>query len=124
MVHEIQVSQYKTIPSSIKLGTFDSYGTEKMHFTFGSGRENLAVYATFTAPNGKSVQTAVSHDGNTDVPAEATAEQAGQGEIVLVGKAAEQAAKEEAARRDAAEKMAVQVIYTAMMTDTLLAQEG
>ena len=39
-------------------------------------------------------------------------------------KAAEQAAKEEAARRDAAEKMAAQVTYTAMMTDTLLAQEG
>lgn len=42
--HEIQVSQYKTIPSSIKLGTFDSYGTEKLHFTFGSGWEDLAVY--------------------------------------------------------------------------------
>lgn len=39
-------------------------------------------------------------------------------------KAAEQAAKEEAARRDAAEKLNAQVIYTAMMTDTLLAQEG
>ena len=39
-------------------------------------------------------------------------------------KASEQAAKEEAARRDAAEKMAAQVTYTAMMTDTLLAQEG
>lgn len=87
MTHEIQVSRYKTIPSSIKLGTFDSYGTEKIHFTFGSGWENLAVYATFTAPNGKSVQTDVDIDGNTNVPPEATAEQAGQGEIVLVGKA-------------------------------------
>lgn len=38
--------------------------------------------------------------------------------------AAEQAAKEEAARRDAAEKLNAQVTYTAMMTDTLLAQEG
>ena len=39
--------------------------------------------------------------------------------------AAERADKEEeAARRDAAEKMAAQVTYTAMMTDTLLAQEG
>ena len=87
MVHEIQVSQYKTVPSSIKLGTFDSYGTEKIHFAFGSGWENLAVYATFTAPNGKSVQADVDLDGYADVPAEATAEQAGQGEIVLVGKA-------------------------------------
>jgi hypothetical protein len=87
MTHEIQVSQYKTIPSNIKLGTFDSYGTEKLHFTFGSGWENLAVYATFTAPNGKSVQADVDIDGNTDVPPEATAEQAGQGEIVLIGKA-------------------------------------
>ena len=87
MVHEIQVSQYKTVPSSIKLGTFDSYGTEQLHFTFGSGWEDLAVYATFTAPNGKSVQTAVDLDGYTDVPAEATAGEAGQGEIVLIGKA-------------------------------------
>lgn len=39
-------------------------------------------------------------------------------------KAAEQAAKEEEARRDAAEKLNAQVTYTAMMTDTLLAQEG
>lgn len=87
MVHEIQVSQYKTTPSSIKLGTFDSYGTEKLHFTFGSGWEDLAAYTTFTAPTGKSVQTAVDLEGNTDVPPEATAGEAGQGEIVLIGKA-------------------------------------
>lgn len=87
MVHEIQVIQYKTIPSNIKLGTFDSYGTEQLHFTFGSGWKDLAVYATFTAPNGKSTQTAVDLEGYTDVPAEATAGEAGQGEIVLIGKA-------------------------------------
>ena len=39
-------------------------------------------------------------------------------------KASEKAAKEEEARRDAAEKLNAQVTYTAMMTDTLLAQEG
>lgn len=39
-------------------------------------------------------------------------------------KAAEQAAKEEAARRDAAEKLNAQVTYTAMMTDTMLPEEG
>lgn len=39
-------------------------------------------------------------------------------------KAAEQAAKDEAARRDAAEKLNAQVTYTAMMTDTMLPQEG
>lgn len=39
-------------------------------------------------------------------------------------KDAEEAAKEEAARRDAAEKLNAQVTYTAMMTDTLLAEEG
>lgn len=38
--------------------------------------------------------------------------------------AAEAAAKEEAARRDAAEKLNAQVTYTAMMTDTMLPQEG
>ena len=39
-------------------------------------------------------------------------------------KAAEQAAKEEAARRDAADKLNAQVTYTAMMTDTMLPEEG
>lgn len=39
-------------------------------------------------------------------------------------KAAEEAAKEEAARRDAAEKLAAQVTYTAMMTNTLLAEDS
>lgn len=38
--------------------------------------------------------------------------------------AAEQAAKEEADRRDAAEKLNAQVTYTAMMTDTMLPEEG
>lgn len=38
--------------------------------------------------------------------------------------AAEQAAKEEAARRDASEKLNAQVTYTAMMTDTMLPEEG
>ena len=38
--------------------------------------------------------------------------------------ASDAAAKEEEARRDAAEKLNAQVTYTAMMTDTLLAQEG
>ena len=39
-------------------------------------------------------------------------------------KAAEQATKEEAARRDAVEKLNAQVTYTAMMTDTMLPEEG
>lgn len=39
-------------------------------------------------------------------------------------KAAKKSEKAEAARRDAAEKLNAQVTYTAMMTDTLLAQEG
>ena len=51
-------------------------------------------------------------------------EQAEKAAADAAAKAAEQAAKEEAARRDAAEKLNAQVTYTAMMTDTLLAQEG
>ena len=51
-------------------------------------------------------------------------EQAEKAAAEAAAKAAEQAAKAEAARRDAAEKMNAQVTYTAMMTDTLLSQEG
>lgn len=50
--------------------------------------------------------------------------EAEKSEAEAIAKSAEQAAKEEAARRDAAEKLNAQVTYTAMMTDTLLAQEG
>lgn len=39
-------------------------------------------------------------------------------------KSAEQAAKEEEARRDAAEKLNAQVTYTAMMTGTMLPEDG
>ena len=51
-------------------------------------------------------------------------EQAEKAAADAAAKDAEQAAKEDAARRDAAEKMAAQVTYTAMMTDTMLPQEG
>ena len=51
-------------------------------------------------------------------------EQAEKAAAEAAAKAAEQAAKAEAARRDAAEKLNAQVTYTAMMTDTLLAEEG
>lgn len=50
--------------------------------------------------------------------------EAEKSEAEAIAKSAEQAAKEEAARRDATEKLNAQVTYTAMMTDTLLAQEG
>ena len=56
-----------------------------------------------------------------EIAAKAEAEKAA---AEVAAKAAEQAAKEEAARRDAAEKLNAQVTYTAMMTDTLLPEEG
>lgn len=56
-----------------------------------------------------------------EIAAKAEAEKAA---AEAAAKAAEQAAKEEAARRDAAEKLNAQVTYTAMMTDTMLPQEG
>lgn len=51
-------------------------------------------------------------------------EQAEKDAVEAAAKSAEQAAKEEEARHDAAEKLNAQVTYTAMMTDTLLAQES
>lgn len=56
-----------------------------------------------------------------EIAAKAQAEKAA---AEAAAKAAEQAAQEETARRDAAEKLNAQVTYTAMMTDTLLAEEG
>ena len=51
-------------------------------------------------------------------------EQAEKAAAKAAAKAAEQAVKAEAASRDAAEKLNAQVTYTAMMTDTLLAEEN
>lgn len=56
-----------------------------------------------------------------EIAAKAEAEKAA---AEAAAKAAEQAAKKEAARRDAAEKLNAQVTYTAMMTDTMLPEEG
>lgn len=56
-----------------------------------------------------------------EIAAKAEAEKAA---AEAAAKAAEQAAKETAARRDAAEKLTAQVTYTAMMTDTMLPEEG
>ena len=56
-----------------------------------------------------------------EIAAKAEAEKAA---AEAAAKAAEQAAKEEATRRDAAEKLNAQVTYTAMMTDTMLPEEG
>ena len=51
-------------------------------------------------------------------------EQAEKAAADAADNAAEQSAKEEAALRDAAEKLNAQVTYTAMMTDTMLPEEG
>ena len=51
-------------------------------------------------------------------------EQAEKAAADAAAKAAEQAAKEAADRRDASEKLNAQVTYTAMMTDTMLPEEG
>lgn len=54
----------------------------------------------------------------------AAAEAAEKAAAEAAAKAAEQAAQEQAARRDAAEKMVAQLTYTAMITDTMLPEEG
>lgn len=60
-----------------------------------------------------------------EIAAKAEAEKAAaEAAAEAAAKAAEQAAKEAAARRDAAEKLNAQVTYTAMMTDTMLPEEG
>lgn len=56
--------------------------------------------------------------------AKATAEKAAEAAAIAAAKAAEEAAQEEAARRDAAERINAQLTYTAMMTDTMLPEEG
>jgi multidrug efflux pump subunit AcrA (membrane-fusion protein) len=61
---------------------------------------------------------------DTELAEMAAKAQAEKAAADAAAKAAEQAAKEAEDRRDASEKLNAQVTYTAMMTDTMLPEEG
>nr|DAU14329.1 MAG TPA: hypothetical protein [Caudoviricetes sp.] len=85
MTHEVVLHGYNVKPSSLQLGTFDSYGIEKIHVTADDEWAGLDILAVFHAPNGTATKVVVGADGMLAVPPEATAKQADVGRIVFVG---------------------------------------
>lgn len=86
-------------------------------------RQEITTPAQAAYDEYEEVQRYVLYTG-TELAEIAEKEQAGKAAAEAAAKAAEQAAKEAADRRDAAEKLNAQVTYTAMMTDTMLPEEG
>ena len=85
MTHEVVLHGYNVKPGSLQLGTFDSYGIEKIHVTADDEWAGLNILAVFHAPNGTATKVVVGADGMLAVPPEATAKQAGGGRIVFAG---------------------------------------
>ena len=85
MTHEVVLQWYNVKPGSLQLGTFDSYGIEKIHVTADDEWAGLEILAVFHAPGGTSTKVVVGADGMLAVPPEATAKQAGGGRIVFAG---------------------------------------
>lgn len=85
MTHEVVLHGYNVKPGSLQLGTFDSYGIEKIHVTADDEWAGLDILAVFHAPDGTATKVVAGADGMLAVPPEATAKQAGNGRIVFVG---------------------------------------
>lgn len=84
MTHEVVLQGYNVKPGSLQLGTFDSYGIEKIHVTADDSWDGLAIVVTFNPPEGDAVEVRVPADGTVDVPPEATTYE-GKGTIVFCG---------------------------------------
>ena len=85
MTHEVVLQGYNVKPGSLQLGTFDSYGIEKINVTADDEWAGLDILAVFHAPDGTATKVVAGADGMLAVPPEATAKQAGVGRIVFVG---------------------------------------
>lgn len=84
MTHEVVLQGYNVKPGSLQLGTFDSYGIEKIHVTADDSWDGLAIVVTFNPPEGDAVEVRVPADDTVDVPPEATTYE-GKGTIVFCG---------------------------------------
>lgn len=86
--HDIYLNGYKavTFESPLRLGTYDSYGNERIRVLCSPEWDGLTIVATFKAAS--AVEVLVDADGMLDVPPEATATQqaaAGRCALTFVG---------------------------------------
>lgn len=87
LIHEISLTGYKatSTASTLDLGTWGSYGIEKLHLTLDAAWQNLTITAFFNVKGEVVAKTVVGKDGYADVPWEATKENTFAGRIVFEG---------------------------------------
>nr|DAI06136.1 MAG TPA: hypothetical protein [Ackermannviridae sp.] len=86
IIHEISLSGYKaTSDGMLDLGTWGSYGVEKLHCTFDEAWRELTITAFFNVKGEVVGKSLVGKDGYADVPWEATKENTFAGRIVFEG---------------------------------------
>lgn len=87
IIHEINLAGYKATSTGgmLDLGTWGSYGIEKLHLTLDAAWQDLTITAFFNV-NGKVVaKKVVGKDGYADVPWEATKESTFSGCLAFEG---------------------------------------
>lgn len=87
IIHEISLAGYKATSTGgmLDLGTWGSYGIEKLHLTLDAAWQDLTITAFFNV-NGKVVaKKVVGKDGYADVPWEATKENTFSGCLAFEG---------------------------------------
>lgn len=87
LIHEISLTWYKATSTAgtLDLGTWGSYGIEKLHLTLDAAWQNLTITAFFNVKGEVVAKTVVGKDGYADVPWEATKENTFAGRIVFEG---------------------------------------
>lgn len=87
IIHEISLVGYKAASAGgmLDLGTWGSYGIEKLHLTLDAAWQDLTITAFFNVKGKVVAKKVVGKDGYADVPWEATKESTFAGRIVFDG---------------------------------------
>ena len=87
IIHEISLAGYKATSTGgmLDLGTWGSYGIEKLHLTLDAAWQDLTITAFFNVKGKVVAKNVVGKDGYADVPWEATKESTFAGRIVFEG---------------------------------------
>lgn len=87
IIHEISLAGYKATSTGgmLDLGTWGSYGIEKLHLTLDAAWQDLTITAFFIVKGKVVAKKVVGKDGYADVPWEATKESTFAGRIVFEG---------------------------------------
>ncbi len=87
IIHEISLAGYKAASTGgmLDLGTWGSYGIEKLHLTLDAAWQDLTITAFFNVKGKVVAKKVVGKDGYADVPWEATKESTFAGRIVFEG---------------------------------------